>query len=52
MRTRVNTSLLTQQEKVSEKPEVTLVISTENAKSTFINDVQLYSAQNTCTSRN
>ena len=38
-------SLLTQQEKVSENPEVVFVISIENPESIFINDVQMYSAQ-------
>ena len=37
--------ILTQQENVSENPEVTFVISIENPESILINDVQTYSVQ-------
>ena len=43
-----HTSILTQQENVSENCDVTFVISIENPESIFINDVQMYSVQKTC----
>ena len=46
----IDVNILTQQENASENSDVTFVTSIENPESIFINDVQVYSVQQTASS--